>query len=184
MGVTPLTDAELALPTPGPAPLWYYILREAQERAGGRHLGPVGGRIVAEVFLAILKEDPSSYLSNEPGWRPFLPSATPDTFTMPDLITFTGFGLNPVSPSAGATSGAPAASGSRSAGSRSSGSASSGSGSASSGGAASASRSSDSGSGSSDARSSGARVSGGAASGSRASDSPKARSGKARNSRT
>lgn len=100
MGVTPLTDAELALPTPGPAPLWYYILREAQERAGGRHLGPVGGRIVAEVFLGILREDPSSYLSNEPGWRPFLPSATPDTFTMPDLIAFTGFGLSPVSPSA------------------------------------------------------------------------------------
>jgi hypothetical protein len=93
MGVEPLTDAELSLPRPGPAPLWYYVLREAELRAEGRHLGPVGGRIVAEVFLGLLAADPSSYLAGDPGWRPFLPSATPDDFTMPDLIKFTGFGI-------------------------------------------------------------------------------------------
>jgi hypothetical protein len=96
MGVEPLTDDELALPEPGPAPLWYYVLREAELRAEGRHLGPVGGRIVAEVFLGLLQEDPSSYLRNEPGWTPFLPGGTTDDFTMPDLIAFTRFGLTQV----------------------------------------------------------------------------------------
>lgn len=93
MGQTPLTDTELELPGGGPAPLWYYILREARVRAGGRHLGPVGGRIVAEVFLGLLSRDPSSYLRKAPAWRPFLPAATAGTFTMPDLITVSGHGL-------------------------------------------------------------------------------------------
>lgn len=93
MGETPLTDIELELPGGGPAPLWYYILREARVRAGGRHLGPVGGRIVAEVFLGLLSRDPSSYLRKAPAWRPFLPATTAGTFTMPDLITVSGHGL-------------------------------------------------------------------------------------------
>ncbi|MEJ3749595.1 heme peroxidase family protein [Actinomycetes bacterium KLBMP 9797] len=92
MGVPVLTDEELGLPTPGPAPLWYYVLREAEKRAGGKHLGPVGGRIVAEVFLGILREDPSSYLSVAPGWKPFLPSAKAGDFTMADLLTYVDFG--------------------------------------------------------------------------------------------
>jgi len=33
-------------------------------------LGPVGGRIVAEVFLGILFGDPHSFLSQEPDWQP------------------------------------------------------------------------------------------------------------------
>jgi hypothetical protein len=33
-------------------------------------LGPVGGRIVAEVFLGLLFSDPSSYLHKNPGWTP------------------------------------------------------------------------------------------------------------------
>lgn len=93
MGESPLTDAELELPGGGPAPLWYYVLREARVRADGRHLGPVGGRIVAEVFLGILERDPSSYLRTAPAWRPFLDAATPGTFTMPDLIALSGHGL-------------------------------------------------------------------------------------------
>lgn len=92
MGIPPLTDAELELPDGGPAPLWYYILREARVRAGGHHLGPVGGRIVAEVFLGLLAKDPSSYLRNDPTWTPFVESAT-DSFTMPDLIKASGHGL-------------------------------------------------------------------------------------------
>lgn len=92
MGLTPLTDAELELPGGGPAPLWYYILREAQVRAQGHHLGPVGGRIVAEVFLGLLAKDPSSYLRNDPTWTPFVESST-DTFSMPDLIKASGHGL-------------------------------------------------------------------------------------------
>ncbi len=94
MGLTVLTDAELGLPGGGgPAPLWHYVLREASVQANGRHLGEVGGRIVAEVLLGLLEKDPSSYLRNMPAWRPFLPAATPGTFTMPDLIKFVGHGL-------------------------------------------------------------------------------------------
>jgi hypothetical protein len=96
LGLTPLTDDELALPKTGPAPLWYYVLREAAVHADGKHLGPVGGRIIAEVFLGLLAADASSYLRTDPGWTPFLPSATPGDFTMADLINFTGFGLTPV----------------------------------------------------------------------------------------
>ena len=71
MGADVLTDAELGLPR-RPAPLWYYMLKESEVHAGGRHLGQVGGRIVAEVFLGLLEKDPSSYLRNEPRWTPFL----------------------------------------------------------------------------------------------------------------
>lgn len=51
-------------------PLWYYILREAEILARGIQLGPVGGRIVAEVFVGLLDGDPLSYLSVEPAWQP------------------------------------------------------------------------------------------------------------------
>ena len=38
-------------------PLWYYVLCEAESELGedGRHLGPVGGRIVAEVLVGLLE---------------------------------------------------------------------------------------------------------------------------------
>lgn len=52
-------------------PLWLYILKEAEiEGEGGRHLGPVGGRIVAEVFVGLAKHDPNSFLNIDPGWSP------------------------------------------------------------------------------------------------------------------
>ena len=97
MGADILSDAELELPGGGPAPLWYYILKEAQVQAQGQHLGQVGGRIVAEVFLGLLEKDQSSYLRNQPGWTPFLPAASQGDFTMPDLISFTGHGLDKIS---------------------------------------------------------------------------------------
>jgi hypothetical protein len=93
MGITPLSDAELGLPGGGPAPLWYYVLKEADMQANGRHLGEVGGRIVAEVLLGLLEADPSSYLRLQPTWKPFLPAATTGDFTMGDLIVFSGHGL-------------------------------------------------------------------------------------------
>jgi heme peroxidase len=70
-------------------PLWYYILKEA-ELAGGTQLAGVGARIVAEVFIGLLQLDRSSYLAQDPRWRPTLPSRTPGTFTMVDLLTFAG----------------------------------------------------------------------------------------------
>jgi hypothetical protein len=95
MGTDILTDADLGLGG-GPAPLWYYILREAHLQTGGHHLGQAGGRIVAEVFLGLLEKDASSYLRNQPTWKPHLPAATPGDFTMADLIAFTGHGLDAI----------------------------------------------------------------------------------------
>jgi hypothetical protein len=72
----------------GRAPLWYYILREAEVLGRGERLGPVGGRIVAEVLLGLLKGDRFSYV-NDPTWEPHLPAAKSGTFTLADLVTFT-----------------------------------------------------------------------------------------------
>lgn len=94
MGLTPLTNAELGLPKPtdpgwrGQAPLWFYILAESQLKKSGRQLGPVGGRIVAEVILGILNADKNSYLHAR-GWQPTAPiAAAPGRFQMHNLIAF------------------------------------------------------------------------------------------------
>jgi hypothetical protein len=71
-------------------PLWFYILKEAELLEGGTRLGPVGSRIVGEVFISLLKADASSFLAAEPNWRPTLPSATPGRFRVTDLLTFAG----------------------------------------------------------------------------------------------
>jgi Animal haem peroxidase len=65
-------------------PLWYYILCEA-ESGGGDHLGPVGGRIVADVILRLLHSDPTSYVRH-PDWKPTLGANAPKDFRMTDLI--------------------------------------------------------------------------------------------------
>jgi heme peroxidase len=73
MGVKPLTREEVGLAHAGwsgETPLWYYILREAAALGSGNHLGPVGGRIVAEVMVTILDRDPASVRSAGRGWRP------------------------------------------------------------------------------------------------------------------
>ncbi len=100
MGRTPLRPdqlglAKIALPKAErealarATPLWYYVLREAQVLAKGEHLGPVGGRIVAEVLVGLLDGDPQSYLSRKPTWTPILPAAKKGDFTMADLVRFT-----------------------------------------------------------------------------------------------
>jgi hypothetical protein len=75
-------------------PLWFYILKEAEVHADGRRLGPVGGRIVAEVFIGLLAGDPFSYLSMRPGWRPepgrFGAQDGDGPFGMPQLLSFAG----------------------------------------------------------------------------------------------
>ncbi|HEY8792210.1 MAG TPA: heme peroxidase family protein [Gaiellaceae bacterium] len=65
-------------------PLWFYVLREAQVTAGGEHLGPVGGRIVAEVIIGLIKGDRQSYLRQEPDWTPTYGSN--ESFTVADLL--------------------------------------------------------------------------------------------------
>jgi hypothetical protein len=99
MGVKPLSEDELQLDDVRPAaarrallrapPLWYYVLCEADSRVGGRHLGAVGGAIVAEVLVGLLEADPSSYVREQPAWTPTLPRAARGTFTMADLARFT-----------------------------------------------------------------------------------------------
>jgi Animal haem peroxidase len=73
----------------GNAPLWFYILREAELVGGSAHLGPVGGTIVAEVLAGLIQEDRHSFLSVWPTWRPTLQSRIPNHFTMADLVNFT-----------------------------------------------------------------------------------------------
>ena len=69
----------------GNAPLWYYILAEAQHewfqrasKAGSRGdadpvtLGPVGGRTVAETLIGLVYGDGHSYLIQDPNWVPLI----------------------------------------------------------------------------------------------------------------
>lgn len=70
--------------------LWYYILKEAQLKGGSQRLGPVGARIVAEVFVGLVAGDVTSYLGVDPKWTPTLPANTPGTFLMSDLLRFVG----------------------------------------------------------------------------------------------
>jgi hypothetical protein len=73
-------------------PLWFYILREAEVMADGLHLGPVGGRIVGEVFLGLLESDPDSFLNASTCFLPTLPTQTgnPEDFRMIDFLSFAG----------------------------------------------------------------------------------------------
>jgi hypothetical protein len=73
LGPADLSDiASVYAPFGTSTPLWYYILAEAKVTADGLNLGPVGGRIVAETLIGLLRADPASYLSAYPGFRPFL----------------------------------------------------------------------------------------------------------------
>jgi hypothetical protein len=74
-------------------PLWYYILREAERLCDGETLGPVGGRIVAEVFVGLLHADPSSFLRLQPTWEPrkrHFGAPANGKFAMTDLLHFAG----------------------------------------------------------------------------------------------
>jgi hypothetical protein len=84
----PLTNDQLGLTDPawgGKAPLWFYCLKEA-ELGGGQQLGPVAGRIVAEVILGLLQADQSSYWNSR---TPFTPVGGPG-FRMGDLLKLAG----------------------------------------------------------------------------------------------
>lgn len=87
-GEEPLTPAEIGLGEIGwdyETPLPIYVLREAAVQQQGQRLGTVGGRLVAEVLLALIQADSTAYLNVEPDWRPTLPVAG-DTFTIADLL--------------------------------------------------------------------------------------------------
>lgn len=79
-------------------PLWTYVLAEAALHkkavtvpvAEPNHiiqtpqLGPVGGRIVAEVFLGLLFGDGGSYLSQHPDWQP----ASGANYKLKDFVNY------------------------------------------------------------------------------------------------
>ncbi|MEI9815133.1 MAG: heme peroxidase family protein [Acidobacteriota bacterium] len=98
MGIARLTPSEIqsgSTTLDRQTPLWFYILREAEVKGGGKRLGPVGGRIVAETFVGLLQGDASSYLAQEPDWTPELPGVNAGDFTMGDLLNFVG-DVNPI----------------------------------------------------------------------------------------
>ncbi len=75
------------------SPLWLYVLAEAEvigrETTPGHYdrgdgLGPVGGRIVAEVIIGLLELDDTSYLGQNRGWAPH-----PDYDTVGKILTAT-----------------------------------------------------------------------------------------------
>jgi hypothetical protein len=72
-------------------PLWYYILKEAEVLHGGNQLGPVGGRIVAEVFMRLLMENEDSFL-NSNTWKPRFGAQGADAsnYKIIDLLRFAG----------------------------------------------------------------------------------------------
>jgi hypothetical protein len=92
-------------------PLWLYVLAEGQaclanpdgtfdtkmvngvkvadkDSNAGTQLGPVGGRIVLEVFFAILDDDPDSVL-NASGWTSVVKPNAP-TITLFDMLRYIG----------------------------------------------------------------------------------------------
>jgi hypothetical protein len=90
----------------GQAPLWFYVLAEAQytwcRRARAHngddlakntlpgHLGPVGARLVAETFVALMELDSDSVLHAPRHWQPTYGQGA--RFGMVDLIRTAGLG--------------------------------------------------------------------------------------------
>jgi len=81
----------------GKCPLWTYILAEAihnrelvqipvteKTSIWTPRLGPVGGRIVAEVFLGLMFGDKNSFLNLEPDWQP----ALGPQYALKDFVNF------------------------------------------------------------------------------------------------
>ena len=88
--VPPLTHEQLGFDDE--APLWFYILREAElEPNNGRRLGRVGSTLVGEMMLGILAADPFSFLRTDPTWEPVLPlqnARAPADWRIADLLPY------------------------------------------------------------------------------------------------
>ncbi|QRN95087.1 peroxidase [Archangium violaceum] len=97
MGIKPLKPEQLeelkqfGVGFESSTPPWYYMLRESELEKGneGKHLGPVGARIVAEVFIGVLQGDRFSFLNANPHWRPELGNGKGE-FTIGDLLKIAG----------------------------------------------------------------------------------------------
>lgn len=89
--------AQIAESFEGRAPLWAYILSEAQVTSWAAQpgaakdgipvkLGPVGGRIVAGVFAALLHGDPTSYVNQAASFEPIPDFTRGGEFGLAQLI--------------------------------------------------------------------------------------------------
>ncbi|MGF1538155.1 MAG: heme peroxidase family protein [Elainellaceae cyanobacterium] len=95
LSFTPLTAEEIAGSPHGEivtkhgfdkeTPLWYYVLREAKVKHDGNMMGPVGSRIVAEVFVGLIENSAISLLKDKSDLK----------FSMPQLLAFVNE-LNPL----------------------------------------------------------------------------------------
>ena len=75
-------------------PLWIYVLQEANQQGSyGTHLGPVGARIVADVFMGLLWGDPGSWLRQDRSWRPTL-GHNGSRFMLRDFLQFAGMAMD------------------------------------------------------------------------------------------
>jgi len=106
LGIPPLTSAELLGQDPGlrdalidggfvmDTPLWFYVLREAEARAGGNRLGPVGSRIVAETIVGQVRQDPNAFIQQN--WDPSLGVTLADGSPVDSIVRFLQFaGMHP-----------------------------------------------------------------------------------------
>ena len=94
------TLRQIAAGFAGRAPLWAYVLSEAQVTSWDRadndqsrdnipiKLGPVGGRIVTDVFAALLRGDPTSYLKQGAPFTPIEEFTRDGKFGLAELINF------------------------------------------------------------------------------------------------
>ncbi len=91
LGVHALTREEAGLQQYGwnnETPLWYYVLKEAEILENGERLGPVGARIVADVLVALIDNDPMSYRKVDPNWTPAFSDDNSGIFTSEQLVRF------------------------------------------------------------------------------------------------
>ncbi|MEM7041304.1 MAG: hypothetical protein AAF543_00700, partial [Pseudomonadota bacterium] len=102
MGATPISNREMGLCTKpedcpewgyvwtesdDEAPLFLYVMEEARVQTEGEQLGEVGGRLVAEVIIGLLRADPGSILNQN-----FVsPLTGTSSYTMADMIHHAGY---------------------------------------------------------------------------------------------
>lgn len=80
----------------GCTPLWYYMLMEAEvigrtdngTTTPGEGLGPMGGRLVAEVIIGLMELDPRAFLANNRSWKP-ADGLGDNVRTVGDMLTYT-----------------------------------------------------------------------------------------------
>jgi len=97
MGIDPIPPADFHLDPAFDAgtPLWYYILAESSRADDGKFLGPVGGRIVADVFTTLLRIDRNSILRGQRKFTPSAPEAPEGTFDFGDFFVAAGLAKFP-----------------------------------------------------------------------------------------